>query len=98
MSRKKHGQVSRLLQLAQHFPDGYSRNRVETRGRFIQKEDSWFVNESACNFHTAAHSAGKILDRLVPPFGQFDCLEQFAHQTLAPLAWNTIELCVDREI
>ena len=91
----KNRQVAVFFQLPEHFPDGNSRNRIEACRRFIQKENSGLVNQSASNFDATAHSSGKILDRFVFPLRQLDGFDQLSHQSPAALARNAVELRVD---
>jgi hypothetical protein len=55
--RDEHGEVARVLDLAQHLPDGGARHGIEPGGGFIEKEDARLVHQPARDLHPAPHAA-----------------------------------------
>ena len=90
--------MSLLLDLAQHLPDRDARHRVETGGRLVQKEDAGFVHEPAGDLDPASHPARQVLDLLVGPLGELDCVEELGNESRAAFARDAVELRVDQEV
>jgi hypothetical protein len=63
------------IQLAEHVPHGAARLRIETRRRFIKKEDRGIVHQSARDFQTLHHAAGKTNYFVIGPLGQLKSIE-----------------------
>jgi len=55
----------RLLQIPNQLFEIYSRLRVEARGRLVQHEDRWVMNDGACDSQPLLHSARKPADERV---------------------------------
>ena len=94
----QHGEVARLLQVVQHLPHRDARDRIESGGGLVEKEDARIVHQAARDFEPPPHAAGERLGLRVAPLGQVDGLQHFGDVLLALRARNAVELGVDAQV
>src|SRR5580698_4260284 len=53
----QHSEMASVFQVIQHFPHCHARDRIESRSRLVEEEDSRIVNQAARDLKPTAHSA-----------------------------------------
>ena len=87
-----------VAQFVQHLPDSDARNRVETGGGLVEKEDTGTMHQAASDFEPPSHAAGKRFGLGFAPFGEVDGLEELRDIALPLRARHAIELGVQTHV